>query len=237
MVDHVGRQIFLVQTRPLIEFVRSCLHQKDFTLQEVTESLRVVEQLQQNGAAAGIDSFLSIVVPLKKNLFHHTEMQTIPDQIELEMIKLAIDWLDQTVLFYSQDIPEPKSLIAELLYAFDLVERSHEVSQLAGEVEPDTGTISDLFDDDPVIVVAESVPTPCVDPFAEDPGFGLEFDLLQRTMNFVFERKNQTADLFGEDPSLEADIELGADTELENFDPPYDLFAEDTLSLNGLDGI
>ena len=102
---------------------------------------------------------------------HHLTAQTTPNSIELETVELAIDWLAQLAILYAENLPEPKSLVAELLYTFDLVEFSQDAVTLAE-------LVADPFLDDPEFDVrARPVPSHR-DPFADDPGFGLEFDFM-----------------------------------------------------------
>jgi hypothetical protein len=79
---------------------------------------------------------------------------------------------------------------------------------LASHAESDANTCLDPFFADPEFNVQDRAVSSHRDPFAEDPGFGLEFDLLQRTVSFVVETNKIVADPFSADPSIDPKEEL-----------------------------
>jgi len=201
-----SRQLFIGEAEELIAKIRNSLCGQDITLLLLADSISAVTDLKRAATAADVDSFRLIADCLETVLNRHVAAQSTPSRIELETIELAVDWLDQLLILYREDIPEPKSLVAELLSTFDLVERSEGAVSLVELVNNQTGQgeppAVDPFSDDPDFAVETHSVSDHQDPFAEDPGFGLEFDLLQRTINFVVESDKINADPFNDDPPL-----------------------------------
>ena len=141
-------------------------------------------------------------------------------------------------MLYGKDLPEPKSLISELLYTFDLVDHSREAVSLAELVsdhaEQGEGDHVDPFSEDPAFVVENRRPPSRQDPFIDDPGFGLEFDLLQRTLNLASGTRAIVSDPFSSDPSLSVNMPdlLASEAISETQYPSYDLFEGDTPLLD-----
>ncbi len=226
MSEQTQRQIFHDEAGLQIELIRNCLCRQKPTANLLADSVKAVGHLNKLATSAGIDSFIAIVDRLKKVLARHVGLGTIPDDIELETMQLAIDWLAQITILYGEDLPEPKSLIAELLYSFDLVERSHSAVLRAELIASDTSCPVDFFLGDPDIKVVDCATSP-QDLFADDPGFGLEFDLLQRTIHFVVEHKHIDDDPFSDDPGIGTDEDLNSDVHAVSIAPPFDVFADD----------
>lgn len=228
-----NRQLFLEKAEHSIEKLRNSLCVQIPTQLILIDSIQDVIALKNGAIGVELDSFRSITGRLEKMFLLHSTAQTIPDRIELEIFELAIDWLAQLAILYSKDLPEPKSLIAELIYAFDLVEHSQDATSLAELVaehaEQVTIISSDPFSDDPVFAVEDRSAPSRQDPFTDDPGFGLEFDLLQRTLNLAPEAREIVADPFNEDPSLK--VKRGNFSTAETVSEPqqllYDLFDGD----------
>ena len=192
------QQLFIKEAEIFIDRIRNSLCVLNPTLSLLTDSIQAVVIFKKAISGIEVSSFCSIVDRLEIVFERQLTAQATPNNIELETIELAIDWLAQLTILYAENLPEPKSLVAELLYAFDLVESSQDAVSLA-ELVADH---ADPFLDDPEFDVrAHSVPSHR-DPFADDPGFGLEFDLLQRTISFVAEKKKIEVDPFGVDPPL-----------------------------------
>ncbi len=197
------QQFFIKEAEIFIDRIRNSLCMQKPTLSLLEDSAQAVTTFK--GATAGIEvgSFCSIVDRLELIFNRHLTDQITPNSIELETIELAIDWLAQLAILYGEQLPEPKSLVAELLYTFDLVESSRDAVSLAALVADQTKTPDvDPFLEDPKFDVGTRSVSSHGDPFADDPGFGLEFDLLQRTINFVAEKKKIEVDPFGVDPPL-----------------------------------
>lgn len=201
-----SRQLFIGEAEGLIAKIRNSLCGQIITPQLLTDSSDAVSALKNAAIDADVDSFRLIADCLEVVLNRHVAAQTTPNRVELETVELAVDWLDQLLILYREDIPEPKSLVAELLNTFDLVERSQGAVSLVelvnGQAEQGGSPIVDPFSGDPDFAVDAHSAHEHQDPFAEDPGFGLEFDLLQRTINFVVEAGNLDDDPFNDDPPL-----------------------------------
>lgn len=210
-----SRQAFLREAEECIGKLRDVLRVQPLVAPQLTASLQALGPFNRAAKGAEVDSFGLIGQRLEEVFLRHSTAQTIPSKIELETVELAVDWLAQLAILYGEDLPEPKSLVAELLYTFDLVERSQGAASLAELVGQGVTSKVDPFLEDPGFEVVERPVPSHQDPFADDPGFGLEFDLLQRTINFVVETRNI-------DP--EADNNLDTTTSLA---PAYDLFAAD----------
>ena len=201
-----NRQLFIDEAAGLINKIRTSLCGQSITPLLLTDSVHATAALKKAATNADVDSFQLIADRLETVIARHATAQTTPSKIELETIELAVDWLDQLLILYGEDIPEPKSLVAELINTFDLVERSQGAVSLVELVKDQTGqggsaAVDPFSSDPPFAVGAHPVPSH-QDPFAEDPGFGLEFDLLQRTINFVVESGNIEDDPFRDDPPL-----------------------------------
>ncbi|MEA3362148.1 MAG: hypothetical protein U9Q61_02600 [Thermodesulfobacteriota bacterium] len=204
-----SRQLFIGEVKGLIETIRNSLCGQNITPELLADSGDAVSALKNAATDADVDSFRLIADCLEIVLNRHVAAQSAPSRVELETVELAVDWLDQLLILYREDIPEPKSLVAELLNTFDLVERSQGAVSLVELVNNQAGQgespVADPFSDDPDFAVdAHSAPE-YQDPFAEDPGFGLEFDLLQRTINFVVASGKLDDDPFNDDPPFQED--------------------------------
>lgn len=213
--------------------IRHSLCDQNPTLSLLKDSVNAVDEFRDVVAAFGTDSFLTIIECVAKVLRRHMSAETLPAQLEIETIELAVDWLDQLALLYKEDLPEPKSLVAELLYTFDLVERSQDAVSLAelvaAHIDSEADKVADPFQEDPEFDVQEREVSSHRDPFGEDPGFGLEFDLLQRTINFVVETDKLEDDPFNTDPSINIEDNKAASSEPASAPStsPYDIFADD----------
>lgn len=226
-------QLMYQEIKTFTDKIRSLLCDQNLTPSLLEHFVSAVDRFKENVSATSAATFLSIIERVADIHVRHLAAGTSPTKLEIETIELAIDWLEQLVVLHKEDLPEPKALVVELLYTFDLVERSQEAVTLAELVasRAETGKKKgvDPFLDDPEFDVQECDASLNLDPFAEDPGFGLEFDLLQRTINFVVETEQIGADPFNADPSL--NLEKDIDTVMEGAPTPatssYDVFADD----------
>ena len=185
------QQLFLEAVKTFVGTVRSSLCGDNPTPSHLADSVQAAAVFKVAAAVPGGDSFRMIADQLDIIFCRHSTGQTLPDKLELELIELAIDWLAELAILHEEDLPEPKSLVSELLHTFKLVESSQEAITLAELLANRTveSLRDDPFADDPGFSVKpQSVPSHR-DPFADDPGFGLEFDLLQRTVNLLAESK------------------------------------------------
>lgn len=199
-------------------------------LQAVAADIRSFSAIAETLAT---DSFNLISRRLQKLFDRHLLTQTVLSPLELETVELAVDWLDQLFSLYKENLPEPRSLVKELLYTFDLVERSQGAVTL-GELLSDVSNHTfdrpvDPFKEDPEPRANGYASTTSKDPFAEDPGFGMEFDLLQRTLNRATLVRVDEDDPFSEDPAAEVSVvnndpgkTLSGHSKL-----PFDVFAGD----------
>ncbi len=213
--------------------IRSLLCDQNPTLSLMSESVAAADEFRKVVAAFDTDRFQTIIERVGKILRRHMIAETLPTKLEIETIELAADWLDQLALLYKEDLPEPKALVAELLYTFDLVERSQDAVSLtelvAANIELNADKGGDPFQEDPGFDVQEREVSSHRDPFVEDPGFGLEFDLLQRTINYVVETEQIGDDPFNADPSINIEENKAASIEPVSAPStsPYDIFADD----------
>jgi len=217
------RQFFLKEVDACVGTLRDVLQEPSPLTSQLVTAKNRLESFNQIAAAAETNSFLLIGEKLEKIFVRFFSNNTVPTPIEHEMIELAVDWLEQLMTLYAEAIPEPRTLVSELIYTFDLVERSQGAISLAAlmagvEEKPD------LFVDDPEIAIGDYHVSEHRDPFNDDPGFGLEFDLLQRTLNLTPADGEITVDPFGDDPGLS---ERSVAEVAEVADPPYDVFADD----------
>ena len=230
MVEGAGRHTFLAAAKPQIDLIRNSLGSQNLTNSLLADAILAADTIKNLATDSSTGFFRSIAERLQLVLLRHAEAETFPDQLELEMVGLAADWLAQLAILYREELPEPKSLISELLYAFDLIDSCHgAVLQVGAGQYP----LSDPFLDDPDFDVNDRMVSPRSDPFAEDPGFGLEFDLLQRTVNFVVETTKLEKDPFGDDPMVEVETGLNSETAPEVEVLPHDFFADDPLLPDG----
>ncbi len=217
------RQPFLREFDVCVAALRDVLGESFPSPSQLVAAQNSLKSFNLPAGVVETDSFQLIGQRLENIFNRFVSETTVPTPLEHETIELAVDWLEQLATLYAEAIPEPRTLVSELIYTFDLVERSQGAVSLSALM---TGVEDkpDLFIDDPEISVADCHAAECCDPFDDDPGFGLEFDLLQRTLNRPPAEGGVTADPFGDDPILSGE----AVTEVaERVDPPYDVFADD----------
>ena len=215
------QQLFLGEVEEFIEIIRNSLCVPNPTLSQLVDSDRAVTTFKAVATDPTVESFRLIVAQLEVVFARHLADQTLPDKLELELVELAIDWLTQLAILYGENLPEPKSLVSELIYTFQLVESSQGAVTLAELVSShaEKGSV-DPFSDDPEFTVKQQAVVSHQDPFAEDPGFGLEFDLLHRTINSLAEKQ-----FMKETPAVDDDREDSSSPD--SSAPYYDFFAED----------
>ncbi|SEA12730.1 hypothetical protein SAMN05660420_01301 [Desulfuromusa kysingii] len=227
-------QLFYSEVKAFSQNIRHLICEQHPTPSLLADLVQALVRFKELAAATEMVSFCLITERLETVIGRHAAAATQPTAIEIETIELAVDWLDQLAFLHQEDFPEPGSLVTELLYTFDLVERSHDAVSLAELVASDTearaNKPTDPFSEDPEVNVRDCAVVAYRDPFAEDPGFGLEFDLLQRTVHYLVETESLGDDPFSADPAIascEGDVKT---TQLEPAvlsKQPYDLFASD----------
>jgi len=215
------QQLFLGEVEEFIEIIRNSLCVPNPTLSQLVDSDRAVTTFKAVATDPTVESFRLIVDQLEVVFARHLADQTLPDKLELELVELAIDWLTQLAILYGENLPEPKSLVSELIYTFQLVESSQDAVTLAELISShaEKGSVDPFSDDPEISVKRQSVPSHR-DPFAEDPGFGLEFDLLHRTINVLAEKQ-----FMEEAPNGDNDSEDSPSSD--SSDLHYDFFADD----------
>jgi len=217
------RQSFLHEVDRCAGVICDVLRQPP-SFEQLVLAHKSIEELTRVVAQAETDSFRQICAPLEKLFARFIECGTTPSAIEVEVIELAIDWLRQLAFLYSEAIPEPRALVNQLVYTFELVEHSHGAASLTDlNFEKNA---PDLFNDDPEMDVDGYHPSEEGDLFNGDPGFGLEFDLLQRTLNHAPIKSPLEIDPFSDDGGVSED-DVSFDSQ-----PPPDLFGEDPSALD-----
>lgn len=183
-------------------------------------------KFQTIAGVASTDSFVSIGRCIDTLVQACVESQDHLTQLEKETLDLAADWIEQLATLYREGLPEPKSLVRELLYTFELVGRSHgaiSLSELLSD-RRDEGTLIDMFAQDPELA-SDSYRAPKQDdPFDGDPGFGMEFDLLQRTLTLSGSQDVVKDDIFTDDDHF--DVESCGENSIVP-DLPFDVFEGD----------
>jgi len=157
-----------------------------------------LQQLSERSAVENLSSVHKITDCVCCSLATIEVLPSRLQQIQSRNYSLAAEWLEQLARLYRSGMPEPKKLIYDLLYSFSLLEQA-----VCAQRSEDCNSF-DLFNDDPAATskawdnyVQDS------DPFAEDPGFGHLFDLLQRTLNHVTDiRTAFPNDPFFQDPQV-----------------------------------
>jgi len=165
--------------------------------QESTAAL--IDRLQDMSRRAATENLTSVKKIADKACHSLVRLGGLPSrlqQLESRNYSLAAEWLEQLARLYRSGMPEPRELICDLLYSFSLLDQAVGAER-ANNINP-----SDVFDGDPVATseawhnyVQKS------DPFADDPGFGHLYDLLQRTLNHATDmRVDFPNDPFFQDP-------------------------------------
>lgn len=176
------------------------------SLEEAVDVLGAFERAALDSSA---QSCAEVALQGQKLLGTCLANQQLPGPLECEVLKLAGDWLSQLIVLFAEELPEPRSLVVELLDTFALVERyqgaeSTLADLIAAHEGKDLRASEDLFAEDPEMAMMLSPQAAGDDdPFSEDPGFSLEFDLLQRTLRRVPEMPAADADLFAQDPEAQ----------------------------------
>ncbi len=215
-------RFFLKEIESCVAAVRDLLHQSDFSLPRYVAVWDGLKDFNRVVTDIDVESFARIGARLEKVFSRLVDERRAPTALERELVELAVDWLDELATLYRENIPAPRTLVTELIYTFDLVERSQGAASLAELIaeseEPD------LFADDPEIATENYGGSKLSDPFGDDPGFGLEFDLLQRTLTRMPDSRTPADDPFGDDPAFESG---GGIDVADPKPPPYDVFADD----------
>lgn len=206
---YADKQRYLEQLAGLVAEARASCRAPEVDLRNQLIALTV--EFAERTAAASSEVLTPIVTRLQSLLLNNRSRSVKLLPLEAEALDLALDWLEKLVGLRHKDLPVPPSLISELLYIFDLVESSTSAETLADLVasgKQGPGEQPDLFADDPSLNPAENHLHLAADPFAEDPGLGIEFDLLQRTLDVETNLSgsgNTPPDPFAADPVFPGD--------------------------------
>jgi hypothetical protein len=198
----------------------------DVDLDSLGAFLDVGQEFQSIVEIASTDSFVSIGRSVNTLVRSCVDSESHLTQLENETLELAADWLDQLARLYREGLPEPKALVKELLYTFELVGRSHgaiSLSELLSH-QKDEGPSTDMFAQDPDLESNNYHSPKQEDPFDGDPGFGMEFDLLQRTLTLSDSQGVVTDDIFTDDDHF--DVRSCGDNSIVA-DLPFDVFEDD----------
>ncbi len=221
----VGRSSFAGQLRALAEAVKAgvSLRKDESGLHEAAIAAGRIVELSVD---AQDDAFRQVGRKLDDLLVRHQHDRTMPEKLEIEVIELACDWLLQLSVLYRESLPVPRALINDLVYTFDLVDHAHGAHSLAdiikARVDSPANRHRDVFAEDPDVDVTPSV-VMTSDPFDNDPGFGVEFDLLQRTLSIAGSEQAGIIDPFDDDPLRDVVTGTGGQDKPLPFDP----FADD----------
>lgn len=201
MTEGVDCRSFVDVTAPQIDVIRKSLGAQSLTLTSLTDILKILNGIVDIATENKVATFKTIAVQLERLITRHEQAKTIPARFELDTLRLAVDWLAQLLILYREELPLPKQLLAELLYTFKLIDGCY----IASTQNDDLSTI-DPFLDDPEPNLKNITCKPRPDLFADDPGFGLEFDLLHRTVSLVSEMTKLEDDPFGSDQIWDGEI-------------------------------
>ena len=201
MTEGVECRSFVDVTTPQIDVIRESLSAQVLTTTSLTDISTILNSIIALATENQVATFKTIAVQLERLITRNEQAKTIPASFELETLRLAVDWLAQLLIFYREELPLPKQLLAELLYAFNLIDGCY----TASTQNMDTA-VTDPFIGDPGLNLNASTCGPKSDLFADDPGFGLEFDLLHRTVNLVSEMTKLADDPFSSDQAWDGEI-------------------------------
>lgn len=208
------KQEFILQVGQCVEALRKLEYSSDHKDQKLQMAL--TERflgLSKLAAAYKLGGMRQLAECVAERLSAEKQMSVPLQQLEYAGLKLAAEWLDELMQLYTNDLPEPRGPVNNLVYSFTLLDRAEMAGRLQLSESPDP------FAGDPVETTEVWMSyLQGKDPFSEDPGFGHLFDLLQRTLNHVsclgvtcgpdpFARDPQVCqtgivDIFEQDPPL-----------------------------------
>jgi hypothetical protein len=227
-IQGVSRAAFADQVQSLTEVIRAGCDSlyRDPQLQQALDAVVRLRGLSESVEPA---TFSGVCGKLEELLQHHVAGSSDPRPLEIEVVELACDWLLQLASLYREALPQPQALVSDLLNTFDRVAQSKGAETLA-ELIAFRGAApeqqeADLFADDPLVGIPQAG-TVQTDPFANDPGFGMESDLLQQTLYRHSVAQMPPEDPFGEDPLFSAVSVCVADRQQAQ-EMPFDVFSED----------
>jgi len=230
--------VFFAETDKSLELLYEFVQRQDASScrsQDLEAAFRTAHTLKGTALLVKAEAVHRIARRLEALLERHHDRDTCPSRVELEAMQLAIEWLFQLVAAMRDRQPEPTSLVAEALRALDLAEHFPGATPLVELLDSDeqqrTPKLNDPFVEDPAPMDESNQPLlDSEDPFAEDPGFGIEYDVHVPAVNGPLpdDPFAEDLDLLEQVPvSLEDATAPAVEAEL-----PYDPFAEDPLPLD-----
>lgn len=214
--------------------------------EELETAFRAAHTLKGTALLVQAGSVHKISRRLEALLEKHFSAETLPTLVECEAMRLAVDWLVLLISDLREDSEEPTQLVNEALQALDLAERFPGKTPLVELIDSHWQKRSPQLDDpfcaDPELDIhADEILRAEQDPFADDPGFGLEVDLNSWSENHAkaqADRLTSVVDPFADDPDFETELMLAEQELPEAADStvilsqtstilPPDLFADD----------
>ncbi len=200
--------------------------------EELEIAFRAAHTLKGTALLVQAGSVHKISRRLEALLEKHFSAETFPTLVECEAMRLAVDWLVLLIADLQEDSEEPTQLINEALQALDLAEhfpgKTPLVELIDSHLQKRSPHLDDPFCADPELDIHEDEILRAVqDPFADDPGFGLEVDLNSWSENHgkvQADRLTSVVDPFADDPDFETEL-IPAEQEL-----PEVADSTDTLS-------
>lgn len=194
-------QLIAVSGQQFVEAIRGCGGGGEVpaSLNDVIAKGRAFQAAVERMAS---DSFVAIARSVERLAQSCLRENSAPNALERETLQLAADWLEQLILLRRAGLPEPGALVNELLYTFELLGRSHDAQSLAELFGTAGNGTEDLFDQDPEPASEVYKIPKDFDPFVDDPGFGVAFDLLQRTLTLRRGATEPDGDLFADDDAF-----------------------------------
>lgn len=244
--------IFLKEAKTNLAALRQFLDHEDLTLasaEELETAFRAAHTLKGTANLVQADSICKIARRLEAMLEKHFSARSRPTLVEQEAMKLSVDWLAPLVSALQGNLQEPKLFVAEALQALDLAEafpgRTPLVELLDSHAEQRSPDLDDPFASDPDLLADEELILRTErDPFADDPGFGMEIDMMnpaEADLSTDTAAGTLRDDPFFDDQDYSVDILSVNNSDAESADVverfvgelPYDPFAEDSLGLEG----
>jgi len=236
--------IFLKEAeRNLLALRRFLRHETLFeaNAEELETAFRAAHTLKGTANLVKAESIFKISRRLERMLEKHYEAGTVPTAVEHEALKLAVDWLAPLISALQGDLEEPTLFVSEALQALDLAEafpgRTPLVELLDSQEQKRAPLLDDPFAGDPDLLDEVAVGASVLDPFAEDPAFGLEVALVSGGQE-ASATDGAVPDPFADDADFtaaenflsSAAVAAAGDTQVAEA-LPYDPFADDTFDL------
>lgn len=248
--------IFLKEAEKNLAALRQFLSYESLaiaTAEELETAFRAAHTLKGTAALVQAESICKISRRVEAMLEKHYSAHSVPTPVEHEALKLAVDWLAPLVSALQGNLQEPTLFVTEALQALDLAEafpgRTPLVELLDSCAAQRAPHLDDPFAGDPELLLGEDeIVAGSRDPFAEDPAFGVEIDLvtqLSHTREAHIAEALENVDPFADDDDFltaavtsELAVEEAEGESASVIEPaplPFDPFADDLLGLE-IDG-